>query len=200
MTKRTRIYTRAGDAGQTGLVGGQRVGKDSLRIRCFGDVDECSCAIGAARSALRTDGAADERAAALDAWLAWTQDMLFNLGSDLATPPGKRSETMPRVADGDVAALERAIDAASAELPALDSFIHPGGSRAGAWLHLARAICRRAERHIVELASAEAVEPVVLKYVNRLSDALFEWARWVNYARGAVEARWNPASRPPGVS
>jgi cob(I)alamin adenosyltransferase len=200
VTKRTRIYTRAGDTGHTGLVGGQRVGKDSLRIWCFGDVDECSCAIGAARSALRAEGALDGRAAALGAWLGWTQDMLFNLGSDLATPPGNRNDTMPRIVDSDVAALERAIDTASAELPALDSFIHPGGSQAGAWLHLARAMCRRAERHIVLLARSEPVEPVVLKYVNRLSDALFEWARWINYARGAAEARWNPASRPPGVS
>ena len=200
MTKRTRIYTRACDAGQTGLVGGQRVGKDSLRIWCFGDLDECSCAIGAARNALRTDGAVEEREAALDAWLGWTQDMLFNLGSDLATPPANRSDTMPRIAESDVAALERAIDAVSVGLPALDAFIHPGGSQAGAWLHLARAICRRAERHIVAMANVETVEPVVLKYVNRLSDALFEWARWINYARGAVEARWNPASRPPGVS
>jgi cob(I)alamin adenosyltransferase len=200
VAKRTRIYTRGGDAGQTGLVGGERVGKDSLRVWCFGDVDECSCAVGAARSALRADGALDERAAALDAWLAWTQDMLFNLGSDLATPPGKRSDTMPRVVESDVKALESAIDAVSAELPALDAFIHPGGSQAGAWLHLARALCRRAERHIVRLAQSEPVEPVAMKYVNRLSDALFEWARWINYARGEAEARWNPASRPPGVS
>jgi cob(I)alamin adenosyltransferase len=200
VTKRTRIYTRTGDTGQTGLVGGQRVDKDSLRIWCFGDVDECSCAIGAARSALRGDGALDQRAATLDAWLAWTQDILFNLGSDLATPPDKRNDAMPRVVDSDIAALERAIDTASAALPALDSFIHPGGSQAGAWLHLARAVCRRAERHIVLLARSEAVEPVVLQYVNRLSDALFEWARWINHARDAAEARWNPASQPPGVA
>jgi cob(I)alamin adenosyltransferase len=200
VTKRTRIYTRAGDTGQTGLVGGQRVGKDSLRISCFGDVDECSCAIGAARSALRTDGALDERAAALDGWLAWTQDMLFNVGSDLATPPDKRSDAAPHIAERDVAALEAAIDAVSDELPALDAFIHAGGSQAGAWLHLARAMCRRAERHIVLLGRSEPVEPVVVKFVNRLSDALFEWARWINYARGVAEARWNPASRPPGVS
>jgi len=200
VAKRTRIYTRTGDAGETGLFGGQRVGKDSLRISCFGDVDECSCAIGAARSALRTDGAMDERAMALDAWLAWTQDMLFNLGADLATPQDKRSDAMPHVTEQDVKALEGAIDAASADLPALDTFIHPGGSQAGAWLHFARALCRRAERHIVLLGRSEPVAPAVAQYVNRLSDALFEWARWINYARGAAEARWNPASRPPGAS
>jgi cob(I)alamin adenosyltransferase len=200
VAKRTRIYTRAGDAGQTGLVGGQRVDKDSLRVVCFGNLDECSCAIGAARSALRTDGAQSERVTALDAWLSWAQDMLFNLGSELATPPDKRSASQPRIADSDVAALERAIDAASAELPPLDAFIHPGGSPAGAWLHLARAICRRAERSIVRLSHSEPVEPEVLRYVNRLSDALFEWARWINHAQGAVEARWSPASQPPVVS
>lgn len=200
MTKRTRIYTRAGDAGQTGLVGGQRVAKDSLRIECFGAVDECSCAIGAARAALRADAKTGEPATELDEWLAWTQDMLFNLGSDLATPAGKRSDSMPRITPDDVRALERAIDAVSDALPALDSFIHSGGSAAGAWLHLARALCRRAERRIVRLAQDEAVEPAVLAYVNRLSDALFEWARWINYERGEAEPRWNPAARPPGAS
>jgi len=199
VTKRTRIYTRAGDLGQTGLVGGQRVPKDSLRIECFGAIDECSCAIGAARGAVGADAAVDDRAKALDAWLAWTQDMLFNLGSDLATPPGKRTESMPRVSERDVAALEKAIDKTSDEMPPLDSFILPGGSAAGAWLHLARALCRRAERRIVRLAHDEPVEPVVLQFVKRLSDALFEWARWINYERGEAEPRWNPLAQPPGA-
>ncbi len=193
----TRIYTRAGDAGETGLVGGQRIPKDALRIECFGDIDECSSLIGLARTALAADLAQGAALGTFDAWLGWTQDALFNLGSDLATLPKDRRDTMPRIGPADVKALESAIDAAQAGLPPLDSFIHPGGSSPGAFLHLARAVCRRAERHIVRLSHSEPVEPVVLEYVNRLSDALFVWARYVNYARDAAERRWNPDSRPP---
>jgi len=215
--KRTRIYTRAGDSGQTGLVGGQRVSKSSLRIECFGAIDECSSAIGLARRALadETDvGAARPQEAgatsreagttargvtSLDAWLAWTQDVLFDLGSDLATPPQARREQTPRIVQRDIDALEAAIDAAEATLPPLNTFILPGGSLAGGFLHLARAMCRRAERHIVRLAETESVEPTVLKYVNRLSDALFVWARWINDARGSAEHRWRQSSPPPDV-
>ncbi|MBV8172003.1 MAG: cob(I)yrinic acid a,c-diamide adenosyltransferase [Candidatus Eremiobacteraeota bacterium] len=199
MAKRTRIYTRAGDTGQTGLVGGQRVAKDSLRISSFGDIDECSSAIGLARSALRDAARENPRLAALDAWLAWTQDMLFNLGSDLATLPADKRESIPRVRQADIDALEGAIDEAQDGLPALDAFIHPGGALSGAFLHLARAVCRRAERTIALLARSEPVDVLVLAYVNRLSDALFAWARYVNYESGEGEHRWNPASKPPGA-
>lgn len=198
MAKHTRIYTRTGDAGETGLFSGQRVGKHSLRIEAFGDVDECSSTIGLARYWLAAAGV-EKRLRSLDAWLAWTQDMLFNLGSDLATPSEAKRASVPRVAQRDVDALESAIDSAQASLPALDTFIHPGGSQVGGFLHLARAICRRAERHIVRLAQSETVDPLVLAYVNRLSDALFVWARWANYELGASEPRWNPESQPPDV-
>lgn len=196
MAKRTRIYTRGGDKGETGLVGGERVAKSSLRIRAFGDIDECSSVIGLARRALR-DEVQNDRTTAFDAWLAWTQDALFNLGSDLATVPAARRDSIPKITKRDVEALEKAIDAAEERLPALDAFIHPGGSRAGACVHLARAVCRRAERSMVELAHAESVDPLVLAYVNRLSDALFVWARWINYELGASEHRWNPTASPP---
>jgi cob(I)alamin adenosyltransferase len=199
MAKKTRIYTRGGDKGETGLVGGQRVAKDSLRIRAFGDIDECSSIIGLARRALR-DGGEAAAVSTLDPWLAWTQDMLFNLGSDLATVPAERRGSIPKVTQRDVDALESAIDAAEDRLPALDAFIHPGGSQAGAFLHLARAVCRRAERDIVELGRAETVEPLVLAYVNRLSDALFVWARMVNYERGAGEHRWDQGAIPPDAA
>ena len=199
MAKRTRIYTRAGDTGQTGLVGGERVSKSSLRIECFGAIDECSSVIGLARRALEDDAKHHERVGQLEAWLAWTQDVLFDLGSDLATPPRARREQTPRILQRDVDALESAIDTAEAALPPLDTFILPGGSLTGGFLHLARAICRRAERQIVRLAEVETVEPVVLKYVNRLSDALFVWARWINDARGSAEHRWRQSSPPPDV-
>lgn len=199
MAKRTRIYTRGGDKGETGLVGGQRVAKNSLRIRSFGDIDECSSVIGLARRSLHDDARVNPRLASLDAWLNWTQDILFNLGSDLATLPPDRRASAPLIQQRDVDALELAIDGAQDQLPPLDAFIHPGGAQAGAFLHLARAVCRRAERSIVELARAEPVEPLALAYVNRLSDALFAWARFVNYELGAGESRWNPSSSPPGA-
>ena len=196
MSKPARIYTRTGDDGTTGLVGGQRVRKDSPRIECFGAVDECSTIIGLARRALK-DQAARPRAKALDAWLAWTQDGLFNLGSDLATLSADRRSDAPVVSDADASALEHAIDAAQAELEPLAHFILPGGSYAGAFLHQARTVCRRAERLIVALSKVDEVSPAALRYVNRLSDALFVWARWINADLGEAEHIWNPKSAPP---
>jgi cob(I)alamin adenosyltransferase len=198
MSRPTRIYTRGGDDGTTGLVGGQRVAKHHLRIDCFGSVDECSSTIGLARRALR-DSLERERIASLDTWLAWTQDALFNLGSDLATMPKDRSESMPRIAQSDIDALEAAIDRAQQDLPPLKTFIHAGGSYAGGFLHLARTVCRRAERLMVSLAAQEPVEPVALKFVNRLSDALFVWARWINHELGEPEHIWNANAKPPAI-
>jgi cob(I)alamin adenosyltransferase len=198
MPKLTRIYTRTGDDGTTGLVGGQRVAKNAPRIDAYGTVDELSSAIGVARAALRQQRDASERGQRLDAWLAWTQDVLFNLGTDLATLPADRWEGMPLVSDADAAALERAIDEAQRDLAPLDTFIHPGGSPPGAYLHLARAICRRAERLLVALRDHdEGISPQTLRYLNRLSDALFVWARWVNEALRQPEYTWNPKAAPP---
>jgi cob(I)alamin adenosyltransferase len=194
--KPPRIYTRTGDDGSTGLVGGQRVPKDSPRIECFGAVDECSTIIGLARRSLK-DHPAGPRAKALDAWLAWTQDGLFNLGSDLATLSADRRAGAPVVSDGDAAALERAIDAAQADVAPLTHFILPGGSYPGAFLHQARTVCRRAERLVVALSKGDDVSPAALRFINRLSDALFVWARWINADLGEAEHIWNPESRPP---
>ena len=196
MSKPARIYTRTGDGGTTGLVGGQRVAKNSRRIDSFGAVDECSTIIGLARRALK-DNPQKARAKSLDAWLAWTQDVLFNLGSDLATLSADRRADAPVVTDADVEALERAIDIAQSELEPLSNFIHPGGSFAGAFLHQARTVCRRAERLIVGLSQEETVSPAALKYINRLSDALFVWARWINADLGEPEHIWNSHSTPP---
>jgi cob(I)alamin adenosyltransferase len=206
MPKLTRIYTRTGDDGTTGLVGGQRIKKNDLRIEAYGCIDELSSTIGIARSALadvqRTRQVQDiARALAvahkLDAWLAWTQDVLFNLGSDLATLPADRWAGMPLIAPGDALALERAIDAAEADLTPLDTFILPGGSMTGATLHLARTIARRAERIIITLAEREPISADVVKYVNRLSDALFVWSRWINHALDQPEHRWSAKTQPP---
>jgi cob(I)alamin adenosyltransferase len=199
MPKLTRIYTRTGDAGTTGLVGGQRVPKNALRIETYGTVDELSSAIGVARAALRPSAGSVPRAARLDAWLAWTQDTLFNLGTDLATLPADRWQDMPLIGDADATALERAIDEAQGDLVPLDAFILPSGSLAGAQLHVARTVCRRAERLLVTLREADdAISPQTLRYVNRLSDALFVWARWINDALGEPEFAWNASTQPPG--
>jgi cob(I)alamin adenosyltransferase len=198
MPKLTRIYTRTGDDGTTGLVGGQRVKKNALRIETYGTVDECSSAIGIARSALRPLIATHPRAVRLDAWLAWTQDALFNLGSDLATLPKDRWEGMPLIAAEDATALERAIDEAQRDLAPLNNFIHPGGSMAGAHLHLARTICRRAERLLLTLRETDdGISPDALRYLNRLSDSLFVWARWINADLNEPEYLWNACSAPP---
>jgi cob(I)alamin adenosyltransferase len=192
----TRIYTRTGDKGMTGLVGGGRIKKNALRIETYGTLDELSSAIGVARAALRPFLTAEARALRLDRWLAWTQDVLFNLGSELATPKDRR-EGAPSVGGGDVAALERAIDEAQNQLPPLVNFIHPGGSAPGAALHFARTVCRRGERLLVGLMDQEDESIGPLRYLNRLSDALFVWARWINDAVGAPEHLWNPSSAPP---
>ncbi|MGH7756162.1 MAG: cob(I)yrinic acid a,c-diamide adenosyltransferase, partial [Vulcanimicrobiaceae bacterium] len=205
MPKLTRIYTRTGDDGTTGLVGGQRVKKNALRIAAYGTVDELSSAIGAARAALgdvRRGRAIDQAhavavAGELDEWLAWTHDLLFNVGSELATPPESRRPESPAVRETDVTALERSIDRAQTELTPLTKFIHPGGSNAGAALHVARTIARRAERLLVTLAENSDVAPEIRRYVNRLSDALFVWARWINHALGQTEHIWNAHTAPP---
>jgi cob(I)alamin adenosyltransferase len=205
--KLTRIYTRTGDDGTTGLVGGQRVKKNAPRIEAYGTVDELSAVIGLARTALaevrRTRPVQDLArahavAAELDGWLAWTQDVLFNVGSDLATLPKDRWEGMPLVAPGDATALERAIDRAQLDLEPLANFIHPGGAYAGAFLHQARTVCRRAERLLIALRDGdEGISQDVVRYVNRLSDALFVWSRWINWALEQPEALWNAKTAPP---
>jgi cob(I)alamin adenosyltransferase len=206
MPKLTRIYTRTGDDGTTGLVGGQRVKKNALRIEAYGTIDELSAVLGLARAALsevrRTRPVQDVRrandtASELDAWLAWTQDVLFNLGSDLATLPQDRWEGMPLVSAADATALERAIDRAQKDLEPLANFILPGGAFPGAFLHQARTVCRRAERLLIALRDEESISDDVVKYVNRLSDALFVWSRWINHALDQPEFLWNAQTAPP---
>lgn len=181
----------------TGLVGGGRAKKSAPRIETYGTLDELSSAIGVARAEL--NGMAEPAAAEIDAWLAWTQDRLFDLGSELATLPKDRREGRPSPGNSDVEALERAIDASTRELPPLTNFIHPGGTPAGAQLHFARTVCRRAERLLVALLDTEEIGvPHALPFLNRLSDALFVWARRINHAAGMPDHIWNPAGKAPG--
>jgi cob(I)alamin adenosyltransferase len=182
MARLTKIYTRTGDKGETGLVGGRRVSKDSLRIWAYGTVDELNSAIGLARAFKpdkKTDGA-----------LAGIQNGLFNLGAELATLPEDFHEGMPRVGPNEIAALEVLMDELNKELGLLKEFILPGGSKTAAALHQARTICRRAERFCVRLAHEERIGKCVVPYLNRLSDALFVLARWTNKKQGVKEICW----------
>ena len=183
-----RIYTRRGDAGETSLVGGQRVGKDALRIECYGTVDELNSWLGLARVSTLEQA----ELGALSAILLRVQHELFNLGSILATLPADVHPKQPRVTEAEVLWLEREIDEMNEELPALRSFVLPGGSRLNAELHGARTVCRRAERIAVALMRHEPGRDEGVKYLNRLSDALFVWSRWANHRLGLDEVLWEP--------
>ena len=177
-----KIYTRTGDTGETSLFGGTRVGKDDPRVAAYGDVDELNANLGLARSASR-DGE-------IDAVLVQLQRDLFALGALLADPSGTVGQKISKatIIDADVARLEQSIDTFEAELAPLTKFILAGGSPCGAALHVARAVCRRAERQMVALEPA--VDPLLLKYINRLSDLLFVLARTVNHRAGVPETTW----------
>lgn len=184
MVKLNRIYTRTGDKGTTALADGQRRSKADLRVEAYGTVDETNAAIGLAR--LHTGGA-------LDGMLGRIQNDLFDLGADLATPP--TAEPLPyeplRVVASQVARIETDIDALNAAIPPIKSFVLPGGTPAAAYLHLARTVCRRAERLAVELAATETVSAEALQYLNRLSDFLFVASRAAN-GNGADDVLWVP--------
>lgn len=184
MPRITKVYTRTGDDGTTGLGGGQRVPKDSLRIETYGTVDELSSALGVALAA-----GVEPR---LSAVLLRLQNDLFNLGSDLCIlEQDKTRMPVPVVEERHVAALEALMDELSAELPPLDNFILPGGTPGAAQLHVARTVCRRAERLAVALSRLEPVGPAVVRYLNRLSDALFVMARYENARKGAPDVLWD---------
>lgn len=178
------IATRGGDAGETSLGDGRRVRKDALRVEAYGTVDEANAAIGLARLHLAGDAEAD-------AMLARIQNDLFDLGADLCVP-GEAGERL-RVTDAQCARLEAELAGMNAAIPPLNSFVLPGGSAGAAHAHLARTIVRRAERHVVALAAAEAVNPAVLRYLNRLSDHLFVLSRRLN-GNGARDVTWQPGA------
>jgi cob(I)alamin adenosyltransferase len=187
-----KIYTRSGDQGETGLFGGRRVSKANARIEAYGCVDELNATLGLAR-ALLDEGSSDEQ---LDAQLARVQHQLFNVGADLATPQGDASEQaqmhIRRVQASWVGELEEAIDAAERRLEPLRNFILPGGAPGTAALHLARTVCRRAERRVVALSEKEEINPAVVVYLNRLSDLLFVLARLANQQMGVADLAWQP--------
>jgi cob(I)alamin adenosyltransferase len=195
-----RVYTRQGDQGETALAGGQRVPKDGPRIAAYGAVDELNSFLGVARSTVMEMAPATPRLAVLAAILLRVEHELFNLGSILATLPEDVHPKQARITGAETAQLEREMDHMNEELPPLRSFVLPGGCRLNAELHVCRTVCRRAERDLVNLARAESVPPETVKYLNRLSDALFVWSRWASHLAGAPETLWEPNQAASGRS
>lgn len=194
-----RIYTRAGDSGETRLVGGQRVPKDNARIDCFGVVDELNAFLGLARTTVEELSGQTPALVPFAAILKRVQHELFNLGSTLATLPEDMHPKQPRITTAEAQQLEQEIDQANESLASLRSFVLPGGSRLDGELHVCRTICRRAERLLVSLARSESVPPEALTYLNRLSDAFFVWSRWVNHILGKAETLWEPNAAASGA-
>lgn len=190
----TKVYTKTGDGGKTRLAGGQQVWKDSLRVEAYGSLDEVNSAVGVVRVFNAEKVAAHPAAARLEAELRWVQNKLFDAGGLLATEPGKTFKNMPQVTEGDLVRLEQLMDACTKELHPLKEFILPGGGKVSGLLHHARTVCRRAERLCVKLSREEPVAPVIIKFVNRLSDALFVLARWVARTQGEPEFLWERAT------
>jgi len=180
-----KIYTRTGDKGTTGLFGGGRVAKSHPRVAAYGDIDELNSVLGVVRATDPTD--------LFEQALERIQRDLFSIGGHLATPdPEKVKAALAKadLASERIAEFEREIDAADRELPPLDAFVLPGGSLKGATLHVARTVCRRAERSVVALAAETTVPELFLAYLNRLSDLLFTWARLANHRAGRSDLRW----------
>ena len=189
-----KIYTKTGDRGETGLFGGHRVRKDDARVEAYGEVDELNSVLGVAAARLDGAGQAD-----VSAELRRIQADLFTIGANLATPRpedrGRPNAHIPELDSGRVPALEQWIDRAEEELEPLRTFVLPGGTEAAAFLHLARTVCRRAERRAVTLAREAHIDETFLVYLNRLSDLLFVLARLANRRAGVQDVPWTPNPR-----
>jgi cob(I)alamin adenosyltransferase len=192
----TRVYTRTGDRGETALVGGRRVPKDSARIEAYGTIDELNAVLGLARVFNAEQLGRGPAHRWLDEVLRRLQNELFDLGSELATPEDAGYEGMFRVGSAEVTALEHLMDRCQKELEPLRSFVLPGGGGLGGFLHQARTVCRRAERRILALSRLEPISGWPLKYVNRLSDLLFVLSRWAGKRLGETEYLWERALAP----
>jgi len=196
MVKITKVYTRTGDKGETGLVGGRRLPKTHSRIESYGTVDELNALIGIVRS-WNAQKPETTRRDKFDVILEAVQQKLFDLGSELATYPGDEYEGQITLREEDSLWLEEIIDAMNEELPKLFSFILPGGTPMNASLHQARTVCRRAEREVLRLKLEEKVSPYAVMYLNRLSDALFVFGRWVSATMDEQETLWEPGKPYP---
>ena len=194
-----RVYTRRGDSGDTSLAGGQRVPKDSLRIDAYGTVDELNAFVGAARATIDLQAPGSPSLAPLAEILLRVQHELFNLGSILATLPADVHPKQARITPAEIVRLEEEMDRMNESLAPLRSFVLPGGSRLNADLHICRTVCRRAERLAVALAREEQIPEETVRYLNRLSDALFVWSRWASHASGIPETLWEPNRASSGL-
>jgi len=185
-----KVYTRTGDAGKTRLIGGEKRWKDDARVEAYGTVDELNSEIGLCRELLKEQK--EDQFSSLICFLKSVQNELFNLGSQLAAVEDRDTENLPQLSDDAISKLETEIDTVNESLSELTSFVLPGGSVINAQFHMARNVCRRAERRTVTLSRNETVVPENIRYLNRLSDALFVWSRWVSHILGDTENFWNP--------
>ena len=185
MVKINKIYTKNGDNGTTQLVGGDVVSKVSLRVAAYGDIDELNATLGMIRTL-----AEQEKKITLSETLAKIQNDLFDIGSILATPHGKTFPGMAKISEAHVSELEMKIDEVAKNMPELRSFVLPGGTQMNGWLHIARTVCRRAERSVLMLHQKEPVEGTLLKYLNRLSDLFFALARKETHDSSVAEYLW----------
>ena len=185
-----KVYTRSGDAGKTRLIGGEARWKDNVRVEAYGTVDELNAEIGLCRELVKETS--NEKFNSLIVFLKYIQNELFNLGTQLAMAEENDSKNLPKLSDDAIMKLETEIDTANKSLSELTSFILPGGSVINAQFHIARNVCRRAERRIISLSKKENVNSENIRYLNRLSDALFVWSRWVSKIIGDEENLWEP--------
>ena len=196
MVRITKVYTKSGDKGETGLVGGRRIPKTDSRIEAYGTIDELNSVIGIARC-FNSQKEPSKRRDKFEVILQAIQQKLFDIGSELATYPGDEYEGQVKIGKQDVQWLEEVIDAMNAELSPLTSFILPGGSPLNAFLHQARTVCRRAEREVIRLSEKESTGEIIVPYLNRLSDALFVFGRWVSATMGETEVLWESGKGMP---
>lgn len=189
MVKINKIYTKTGDDGTTGLVGGERIAKDAGRVEAYGELDELNSFVGAARTT-----AEDAQMPEISALLAHIQNHLFDMGALLATPPGAAHASLPLFPETNVSFLEQSIDHQLEHLEELNSFVLPGGSQLNSMLHICRAVCRRVERRVISLGKSEDLDPTLSTYLNRLSDLFFAMARSAAKEEGKEEFLWVPNS------
>ena len=187
-----KVYTRTGDAGKTRLIGGEKRWKDDARVEAYGTVDELNSEIGLCRELLKEQK--EDQFSSLILFLQSIQNELFNLGTQLASAEDRDSDNLPQLSDDAISKLETEIDTVNKSLLELTSFVLPGGSVINAQFHMARNVCRRAERRTVTLARNETVDQENIRYLNRLSDALFVWSRWVSHILNDDENLWEPTS------
>ena len=187
----SKVYTKTGDGGKTRLAGGQEIDKDAIRVEAYGTVDELNSLLGLARAFNKEQAGMGEASIRLEERLQWIQNKLFDIGGLLATSLGQEFANMPQVTDQHVARLEEWIDECQKDLTPLKEFLLPGGGKVSGFLHQARTVCRRAERVCVRLSHEDSMNPRIIPFLNRLSDALFVFARWIAHHQGESEFLWD---------